>query len=296
MSTTTKAVIFLALAFAISWGIVIGAWAAGWHNAQLSAVLALAAAMFGPSIAALVCAVAFEKGRRKEALGLYFRPTWWWLWAWVLALVITFGASLFTVLAGQAQFTDIATNYLNQARAAAPEQSAAIDRAAAIPGLSLIIVAQAGLLGAAINTPILLVSEELGWRGYLYHLWRRFGFLRYTLATGAIWGLWHAPMIYLFGLNYPSDRLVGMPLFVLYCVLLAFPFTLVRDRGQSLIPAAILHGTVNAVAGVSLLLLSSAEFPWAGVVGIGGFVVLAPVAAGSWALRGRAPGDPAATR
>jgi hypothetical protein len=38
-----------------------------------------------------------------------------------------------------------------------------------------------------------------------------------------------------------------------------------------------------------MLGLSQSDFPWAGVVGIGGFVMLALVAAGSWALAGRKP-------
>jgi hypothetical protein len=105
-----------------------------------------------------------------------------------------------------------------------------------------------------------------------------------------IWGLWHAPAIWFFGLNYPDHRLIGVPLFVLYCVLLSFPFTLVRDRGgRSLAPAAILHGTLNAVGGLAALGLSQTDFPWSGVVGIGGFVVLAAIAAISWLLSHSAP-------
>ncbi len=289
MTTANKAIVFLVIAFAITWAIVGAGWTMGWHNTQQTAVATLAASMFGPSIAALICAVSFEKGRRKEALGLFFKPSLWWLWAWLIALAIAFGASLVTVVAGQAQFVDIGANYLEASRAAAPQYAEQIDQAAQIPGLSWIIVAQAAILGALINTPILLLSEELGWRGYLYDLWRRFGFLRYTLATGVIWGLWHAPAIYLFGLNYPDHRLIGIPIFVVFCVLFSFPFTLVRDRGKSLLPAAILHGTGNAVGGVAALGLSQADFPWSGVVGIGGFAMLALVAAASWALRERTP-------
>lgn len=289
MSTTNKAIVFLFLAFAISWAIALGGWAMGLHTTQSSAVTVLAASMFGPSIAAVICAFAFEKGRRKEALGLFFKPNLWWLWAWLIALAIAFGASLATVLAGQAQFTDIGANYLEQARAAAPQYAEQIAEAATIPGLSWIILAQGALLGALINTPILLLSEELGWRGYLYDLWRRFGFLRYTLATGIIWGLWHAPAIYLFGLNYPDHRLIGIPIFVAFCALFSFPFTLARDRGKSLLPAAILHGTSNAIGGVAALGLSRTDFPWAGVVGIGGFVMLLVVASGAWLIASRRP-------
>lgn len=289
MPTTNKAAIFLALAFALSWAIVITGWAMGWHEAPASAVAVLAASMFGPAIAAAVCVFLFEKGRRREALGLFFKPNLWWLWAWLIALVIAFGASLVTVLAGQAQFVDIGANYLDQARAAAPEHAAQIDTAANIPGLSWLIAGQAAILGALINTPILLLSEEMGWRGYLYDLWRRHGFLRYTLGTGVVWGLWHAPAIYLMGLNYPENRVAGVGLFVLYCVLLSFPFTVVRDRAKSLVAPAILHGTLNAVGGVSMLAISTVAFPWNGVVGIGGFVTLAAIAAASWLLGARTP-------
>ncbi|MGD9816345.1 MAG: hypothetical protein AB7Q23_11965 [Hyphomonadaceae bacterium] len=101
MTTANKAIVFLVLAFAITWAIVGAGWTMGWHNTQQTAVATLAASMFGPSIAAVICAVAFEKGRRKEALGLFFKPTLWWLWAWLIALAIAFGASLVTVLAGK---------------------------------------------------------------------------------------------------------------------------------------------------------------------------------------------------
>ncbi|MEZ6023041.1 MAG: CPBP family intramembrane glutamic endopeptidase [Hyphomonadaceae bacterium] len=284
MSVTMKSIIFLALTFAISWTIVLGGWALGAAHEPRWAFMVAVGSMFGPSVAAVVCAIAFEKGRRRDALGLRFGVNLWWLWAWVIALTVTFGASLVTVLAGKAEFVDISTNYLNQARAAAPEQAAAIDQAAAVPGLSWILVAQAALLGGALNTIALTLSEELGWRGYLYGLWRRFGFTKYTLATGAIWGVWHAPLIFFFGLNYPDHGLVGIPLFILFCTLYAFPHTLVRDRGKSVIAAAVLHGTGNALGGVAMLGLSSVDFPWAGVVGIGGFVALAVVALASWAL------------
>ncbi len=51
MSTTVKSVVFLALAFTISWVIVGAGWAMGWHNSQQSAVFTLAAAVFEPSFA-----------------------------------------------------------------------------------------------------------------------------------------------------------------------------------------------------------------------------------------------------
>jgi membrane protease YdiL (CAAX protease family) len=40
-----------------------------------------------------------------------------------------------------------------------------------------------------LHSVIYTLTQELGWRGYLYHLWRRYGF-SHSLAVGLIWGLW----------------------------------------------------------------------------------------------------------
>jgi hypothetical protein len=50
--------------------------------------------------------------------------------------------------------------------------------------------------------------------------------------------------------------------------------TLVRDRAGSVWAAGLLHGTINAVGGITLGVLSAPAFPWNGIVGIGGFVAL----------------------
>ena len=68
MSTTGKSVVFLALTFALSWGAAIGGWALGAANRLEGTLVSLVLMMTGPAIAALVCAFAFEKGRRLEML------------------------------------------------------------------------------------------------------------------------------------------------------------------------------------------------------------------------------------
>jgi CAAX protease family protein len=51
--------------------------------------------------------------------------------------------------------------------------------------------------------------------------------------------------------------------------------TLIRDRAGSTWAAGIAHGTINALGGLTALMISDARFPWGGIVGIGGFVALA---------------------
>jgi hypothetical protein len=273
MSTVAKSIVFLALTFALSWGVAIGAWAIGLHRQPLAAVLALLLMMAGPAMAALICATAFEKGRRIEALGLAFKPNIWWLWAWLIPFALAGVSVAATMLLGGRHLVDPAQQTIALSQGQLPADKMTQLRALA-PMLDPIIAVQV-LIGSAVNAILLTFTEELGWRGYLYDLWRRFGFWRSALATGLIWGVWHAPAIYLYGLNYPDNRLIGIPIFIVFCTLTAPIMTLIRDRGGATWAAGITHGTINALGALTALVISDAHFPWGGIVGIGGFVALA---------------------
>ena len=271
MSTTKKSTVFLGLTFLFSWAAAIGGWALGAAQQPLSALIALVLMMAGPAIAATICAFAFEKGRRVEALGLRFKPNWWWLFAYLAPLTLIAMSVLVTLLLSDRTLGDLGANIL----LAAEQAGADVSTIRGSPALVPLILLQALVLGALFNSFALTFTEELGWRGYLHDLWRRFGFWRTSLATGVIWGVWHAQAIYLFGHNYSDDRVIGVVLFVGFCTLLSPLMTLVRDRGGSTFAAGILHGTINATAGLSIMWLSSPDFPWNGILGIGGYVTLA---------------------
>jgi uncharacterized protein len=271
MSTTNKSIIFLGLAFAISWAIAIGAHVVGLsENPQLTVPI-LALMMTGPAISALICAFAFEKGRRAEALGLRFKPNFWWLWAWLIPVALAFLSVVATILLSDRTYVDIG----DATRQVAEAQGQDLSQAPAFMLSTAFIVGVGVVFGSLINAPILTFTEELGWRGYLHDLWRPSGFWRASLGTGVVWGLWHAPAIYLYGLNYPANRELGLGLFVIFCMLMSPIMTLVRDRAGSVWAAGIFHGTINAVGGLTIAALSSSAFPWNGIVGIGGFIALA---------------------
>jgi hypothetical protein len=271
MSITRKALVFLALTFAISWGITIGGWAAGFARNPQMGILVMTMMMAGPAIAATICAFAFEKGQRVEALGLRFKPNLWWIYAWLIPLGLAAASIATTVLISGHSYVDPGTAAVTIAEAQGQDVSQ-------VPPFFLtttFLLLMSVLNGAAINAPILTFTEELGRRGSLHYLWRPSVFWRASLGTGAIWGIWHAPAILFFGLNYPGNAAIGIGLFVVWCMLLAPLITLVRDRGGSVWAAGIFHGTVNAVAGLTILTVSNPAFPWNGMVGIGGFVALA---------------------
>lgn len=285
MSAMRKSALFLVLTFVLSWSAAIGGHYAGLSEGP-AATLVLVAMMAGPTVAALVCAIAFEHGRRIKALGLHFKPNWWWLAAWFIPIALAVIAVVVTVAFSERTYVDIG-GAVRQIAAAQGQNTAA-----APPFLTstAFIVGASITFAALINTLILTFTEELGWRGYLHYLWRPSGFWRASLGTGLVWGLWHAPAIYFYGLNYPANRELGIALFTLFCILLSPIMTLVRDRGGSTWAAGVFHGTFNAVGGLTLLAISTPDFPWNGIVGIGGFTGLAlAVALTALARPGLAP-------
>lgn len=274
MSTMMKSIIYLVIAYAVTWGIVIAGWSQGLHeNNPQMALMVLAFSMIGPTVAALICMIAFEKGQRIKALGLGGRWTWWWPVAWLAPIVIAAGSVVLTLALSDRTYVDIGT----MATAAAASQGQDMSQVPAILTSTAFIVTMAITIGALFNWLILTFTEELGWRGYLHHLWRPAGFWRASLGTGVVWGFWHAPMIYLFGHNYPDpdDRIMGVGLFVIFCMLLSPIMTFLRDRTNSVWSAGLFHGTFNAVGGITIGMLSNPTFPWNGIVGIGGFLALA---------------------
>lgn len=254
--------VFFAIAFGFSWLVALVIWRAGWMVAQPAdprATMALVVYVAGPAVAAIACALLFDKGRRAEALGFSNPFNAWLIWAWLIPTLLAAGTLAITLVFSGRDYQ--------------PANGTSI-------ALALIVM-------PLINTPLLL-GEELGWRGWLWDRWRGLGFWRNVLATGVVWGLWHAPIVAL-GHNYPGQPLSGPALMVLVTLLLAPTFHLVRERGGSVWHASLFHGTYNAVSTLAIALVADISMPWTGVVGIGGFVASAASVVVVWAARGRLP-------
>jgi membrane protease YdiL (CAAX protease family) len=94
------------------------------------------------------------------------------------------------------------------------------------------------------------------------------------LDIGLVWGLWHAPLV-LLGYNYPQHPLAGVGMMTLFTLLLTPALLYVREKGGSLLVPALLHGTLNAVAGLSLLAVERTNDLLVGVLGLPGLFLLA---------------------
>ncbi|MEM3573920.1 MAG: CPBP family intramembrane glutamic endopeptidase, partial [Nitrososphaeria archaeon] len=115
-------------------------------------------------------------------------------------------------------------------------------------------------LAAITLNAIFALGEEIGWRGFLVNLLiEKLGFLKTSIVVGILWGFWHATAIVLLGHNYQIHRIEGTLLFTAITILFTFSHIFVRISSNSVLPAASLHGSINALWGFTLLITKSSD-------------------------------------
>lgn len=271
-----KVLLFVALAYLGSWGLLgIFVLAGGRLDTLAGAALAIAY-MFVPMLAALVVQRGVYGQPVREPLGISFRVNRWWLVAWLLPVVLlvgTIGASLF--MPGVSFAPGLEGLVERYGREFSPEEfEAMLALATLLPVHPFFLGVGLGLLAGVTVNAVAAFGEELGWRGLLHRELLPLGFWRLSAVIGAVWGFWHAPLI-LLGHNYPQNPGPGVFFMLLFTILISPVFTYVRIRSDSVIPAAILHGTMNGLAGLSLLVLRGGTDLTVGLTGLAGMLVLA---------------------
>ncbi|MEM2470021.1 MAG: CPBP family intramembrane glutamic endopeptidase [Nitrososphaerota archaeon] len=119
----------------------------------------------------------------------------------------------------------------------------------------LLTIINAYIASTTLNA-LFAVGEEIGWRGFLQRKLESLGlnFVTASLIVGLVWGIWHAPAIILLGFNYPENRFVGTLLFTLFTISASIPHSVIRKVSSSILPAASLHGAINALWGLTILI------------------------------------------
>jgi len=82
------------------------------------------------------------------------------------------------------------------------------------------------------------------------------------ILHGAVWGLWHGPLVFLASYGYPGHPppyLPGVFLFTVFCILLGISFAWLRLASDSVLPPTVAHGALNATAGLPLFLLKDVD-------------------------------------
>jgi membrane protease YdiL (CAAX protease family) len=273
-----KILVFLGLTFSLNW-LMATLFFMLFSLQNRLAFLAMAIAyMFVPMVMALVVQKLIYKETVKGPLGISFRLNRWWAVAWLLTPLLalaTFGVSLLfpgvNYSPGMEGMFDRFKDMLT------PVQMAEMrNQIATLPVHPIWLTLIQGLIvGPTINA-VAAFGEELGWRGLLQRELEPLGFWPASLLIGLIWGIWHAPLI-LQGYNYPQHPQFGVLMMALWCLLLGPIFSYIRLRAGSVIAAAILHGTLNATYGLSIMLIQGGNDLTVGLTGLAGFIVLAVV-------------------
>ena len=250
---------------------VIARNAGGLEHAPATVPLAMLTPML--SAAAVQKFVARQPVFGRDGLGLRWSGLHWLLLApaliamlLVISFAVTFGVSPET-MATYPQFVGQLGHLAN------------VPKGLGVGASLAAAVAITVLVAPVLNLPIFL-GEEIGWRGFMNpRLIRMFG-RRGLLAGGAIWAVWHLPII-LLGHNYPDHPLLGMAVWIPVCACLNVLLDAVRRASGSILPCALAHGMLNQL-GMLLLLLAVRKDRFIdvlhGPVGLIGLAVLLPAA------------------
>ena len=247
--------VYLAIAFGGSWavwmaaGMLTGAITAG-VSSSAAMVAVVAVTMFFPLLGALAAqATAPAEKRIDLGLSLHLRgDVRFYALAWLTPAVFTaIGSALFfLVFPG---LFDADASQLHEAL-----------RAAGVPDDQLGIVVVGQLVAALAVGPLInavpSLGEEVGWRGLLFPLLCEYmSERRAVIASGAIWGLWHAPIIAMghnYGMDYPGFPVAGILTMVVACTSIGCLLSWLRLKTGSVWPCAVAHGAINAISNAAV--------------------------------------------
>lgn len=271
---------FTVLACGLAWLVTVPLWLGDGLAEPISGAL-LPAMMLTPAISALVITFTMRipaPGERVRFLGLWpLRPAKRVVWLMVVGwLAPPLLVGLTILLAAALGFVRLDPTFAGFSA----ELAKMLPEGTPMPPVELLVISQIAMipLGALINS-VVAFGEELGWRGWLVPALRPLGTWPTLLISGAIWGLWHSPVI-LLGYNFGRTDITGVLFMIGGCIAWGVLLGWLRLRSASIWPAVLAHGSLNAAAGLVILFAASQpDLALAGPLGIAAWIVAAVVIA-----------------
>ncbi|MCG0276420.1 MAG: CPBP family intramembrane metalloprotease [Thermosediminibacteraceae bacterium] len=275
---TKKSKLFITLTLIISWlyaGII---YLAGVKWNTVPAVIAAVGYMYIPAIITIIVQKVIFKEPVMETLGVSFKLNRWFLVAWLLPPLLAFATIGISVLLPGVEFSPEMTGLIERFKQVLPPEQVSLmeESLKENPSRILLMALVQGLIAGISVNALAAFGEELGWRGLLFKETRAMGFWKSSAIIGAVWGIWHWPLI-IQGHNYPEHPVAGVLMMVIFCILLSPIFNMVREKSGSVVAAAVVHGSLNGTAGIALMLVRGGSDLLVGLTGLAGFIVLGVV-------------------
>ena len=230
--------------------------------------------MFFPLITALVLQ-AIDKEKFNHTGLVNFKVSWSWLVAWLLPVAMVLACILVNSWMPGASLQYNSEQLISQYHVPEEQQELVREQMGKMPAYLLVIsTIFSGLIAGITVNAVAAFGEEYGWRNYLVGALREVEFWKAALFIGIVWGIWHFPLI-LMGHNYPNEPRWGVLLMVVFCILLGVIELYFVLKSKSMIVAAIMHGTINAVSGIVIYFILGGNDFLNGMPGLSGFIVMA---------------------
>jgi membrane protease YdiL (CAAX protease family) len=256
-------VLFLALAFGISWttgfvifltgGLVNSPEIIKGSGVTLALILLASVYMWGPAIAHIILRIVKKISWRDANLKLNFKAGWpFWITGWLAPGLLTlFGTGIFFLVFPEffdPKLTLIAEQLKMSAGNNGPIQ----------PFNFMIMQILLALFAAPLLNLLATFGEEFGWRGFLVPALAKYDRKKALILSGLIWGLWHWPVILMghnYGLNYPGYPWPGLLLTLWVFISFGVLFGWLALKAGSVWPAVFAHGSLNGTAAIGLLFI-----------------------------------------
>lgn len=191
--------------------------------------------MLCPGVSAILTKLIFD--RNLKGLGWKPGPVKWLGFAYLLPIL--YGAVVYgmTWLVGQGGFT---TDAIAGVASELGMSDASSVQLVAVYTLVLgtLVFVRSGLPGG--------LGEELGWRGFLFpELQRMTSFTTASLIGGAVWALYHLPLILFADYHSTAPRAFAVGVFFISTIAHTFVNNWLRTKSGSVWPAVFLHASHN---------------------------------------------------
>lgn len=250
---------FVVIAFGLAWLIALPLWLSGRGLATPGATFLISGMMYAPAIAALVVAFFIQRPRPRplrEYLGLWpLRPVKRVIGMTLIAL---FGSMLLVIVGVfvSAAFGLVHLDLVHFSGFQRLLEVSSHGRSIPVPIGLLVLIQLVSLPFGALFNAFATIGEELGWRGWLLPSLRPLGTWPALIITGAVWGLWHSPVI-LLGYDFAQPNALGVLMMVGGCVFVGILFGWLRLRSGSVWPAVFAHAGFNAAGGFLALVAAA---------------------------------------